>query len=62
MVHEGMDVQAAADYTVSLVEESYRIVNEATKRLPILEGREKTHLDTYIEQCKDQATGSVHFQ
>lgn len=62
MVHNGMDVQAAADYTVALIEDSYRIVNDATARLPQLDGQEKEHLHTYIEQCKDQATASVHFQ
>lgn len=57
-----MDVQAATDYTVSLVEESYRIVNEATERLPRLRGQEEEHPGTYTEQCKDQVIGSVHFQ
>jgi hypothetical protein len=57
-----MSVQEAADFTVTMIEESYRIVNEAVERLPKLEGKAKEDLDTYIEQCKDQATGSVHFQ
>jgi hypothetical protein len=62
IVREGMSVQEAADFTVTMIEESYRIVNEAVERLPKLEGKAKEDLDTYIEQCKDQATGSVHFQ
>lgn len=62
MLHKGMGVQEAADYTVALIAESYKEINEAEKRLPKLEGRAKDHLAHYVEQCKDQATGSVLFQ
>ncbi|DAA74830.1 TPA_exp: Uncharacterized protein A8136_2248 [Trichophyton benhamiae CBS 112371] len=61
LVHKGMSVQAAVDYTVGLIEESYRIVNAAGARLPKLEGKAKEDLDTYIEQCKDQAAGCIYF-
>ncbi|KAK2820040.1 hypothetical protein FQN49_007781 [Arthroderma sp. PD_2] len=61
LVHKRLSVQAAVDYTVGLIEESYRIVSEAETRLPKLEGKAKTDLDTYIEQCKDQAAGSIYF-
>ncbi|EZF25496.1 hypothetical protein H112_02225 [Trichophyton rubrum D6] len=57
-----MSVQAAVDYTVGLIEDSYRIVNAAEARLPKLDGKAKEDLDTYIEQCKDQAAGSIYFQ
>ncbi|KAM5472794.1 hypothetical protein MauCBS54593_002506 [Microsporum audouinii] len=61
LVHKRMNVQAAVDYTVGLIEESYRIVSEAETRLPKLGGKAKADLDTYIEQCKDQAAGSIYF-
>ncbi|EEH16237.2 hypothetical protein PABG_06324 [Paracoccidioides brasiliensis Pb03] len=61
VMRRGMTMQEAADYTVELIKESYRIVNEAQKRLPALEGKAKDDLAEYIEQCKDQATGSVWF-
>lgn len=57
-----MSVQAAVNHTVGLIEESYRIVNAAEARIPKLEGKAKEDLDTYIEQCKDQAAGSIYFQ
>ncbi|KAF3484022.1 uncharacterized protein GIQ15_03346 [Arthroderma uncinatum] len=57
----GQERDSAVDYTVGLIEESYRIVNEAGTRLPKLEGKAKADLDTYIEQCKDQAAGSIYF-
>nr|WFJ08646.1 sesquiterpene cyclase [Spiromastix sp.] len=61
MLRKGMDVQEAADYTVSLIEESYAAVNAAEKRLPELDGKAKADLDAYVDQCKDQATGSVYW-
>lgn len=62
MVHKKLSLQAAVDRTVELIDESYKIVNKAEARLPKLEGKAKDDLDTYIVQCKDQATGSVYFQ
>lgn len=62
MFRKGMDVQEAADFTVALIEESYRIVNEAEKRLPELQGKAKADMAQYVDQCKDQATGSVYWQ
>lgn len=62
MMRKGMTLQGAADRAVELIEESYRLVNEAEKRLPVLEGKAKEDLAEYVDQCKDQATGSVYFQ
>ncbi|PGH10192.1 hypothetical protein AJ80_07551 [Polytolypa hystricis UAMH7299] len=61
MFHKVMGVQESADHTVGLIEESYRLVNEAVKSLPVLEGKAKEDLAEYVDQCKDQATGSVYW-